>query len=53
MNQDPYKVLGASKSATQDEIKNAYRKLAKQYHPDLNPGNTERSAIQNCWIVSA
>lgn len=39
MNRDPYSVLGISSSATEDEIKSAYRKLAKKYHPDLNPGD--------------
>jgi DnaJ-class molecular chaperone len=36
---DPYTTLGIAKTATADEIKKAYRKLAKQHHPDLNPGN--------------
>jgi curved DNA-binding protein len=38
---DYYKVLGLSKAATQKEIKAAYRKLARKYHPDLNPANKE------------
>ena len=41
MINDPYKILGVSPNATDEEIKQAYRRLAKQYHPDRNPGDAE------------
>lgn len=44
MNKDPFSVLGVTPNASEDEIKAAYRKLAKKYHPDLNNGSADSEA---------
>ena len=51
MGTDPYQVLGVSPDASEDEIRQAYRRLAKKYHPDLNPG--DKTAAQKMNEVNA
>ena len=51
MAEDPYKVLGLERTASEDEVRRAFRKLAKEFHPDLHPG--DKGAAEQFKKVSA
>jgi DnaJ-class molecular chaperone len=52
MAEDPYKVLGVARNASEDDIRRAYRKLAKENHPDLNPAN-KVAAEERLKVINA
>lgn len=47
MFDDPYRVLGLTPDASEEEVKRAYRQLAKKYHPDMNPGDAHAAKMMN------
>lgn len=47
MFDDPYRVLGLQPGASEEEVKRAYRQLAKKYHPDMNPGDAHAAKMMN------
>lgn len=51
MMEDPYKVLGLERGASDEEVKKAYRRLAKKYHPDANPG--DQAAAEKMQQINA
>lgn len=55
MPRDPYEVLGVNRTGTQDDIKKAYRKLAREFHPDRNPGDksaeTKFKEVQDAYEI--
>ena len=47
MFDDPYRILGLKPGASEEEVKRAYRQLAKKYHPDMNPGDAHAAKMMN------